>query len=126
MRLVEPDGSVKVTLTGDEPIELVLEDIPGAGYLWQVDATGPLAVAEPHYPTPETVTDGPVGAGATRLWRINPTGLGHGVVNGVRGQPWEPAERDRQFTIEVEVLPAGHPRGSRPGPSSSAGSNYQQ
>jgi predicted secreted protein len=108
MRLVEPDGSVEVTVASDDVIELALEDIPGSGYLWQLEVTGPLSVGDPQYASQESIRNGPVGAGATRLWRIAPTGCGEGTVRGARGQPWEPLERDREFTLQVNVVSAGH------------------
>jgi predicted secreted protein len=114
MRLREPDGSRHLTVALDDVIELELQDIPGAGYLWQLEVTGPLSIAAPRGETEEAILSGPVGAGAFRQWRVVPTGVGQGVVSGERGQPWEPEQRDRAFTLTVNVISAGHRDGGRP------------
>jgi predicted secreted protein len=106
MLLEDPSGVSEVTTTVGETIELGLRDLPGAGYLWTVETTGPLRLAEPDAPTKDEILERAVGGETRRLWRVTATGTGAGTIHGRRGQPWDHAQTDLTFTINVTVADA--------------------
>lgn len=107
VRLVEPTGASEIAVAAEDVIELELEDIPGAGYLWSVEVSGPATVEEPAFPTASTDEGAPVGGAVHRTWTIVPTGPGRVDVRGHRGQAWDATQRDRSFSLTVAVVERG-------------------
>lgn len=103
MRLVEPSGDRRVQVPADDTLDLVLEDLPGAGFLWTVEASEHLRLEEPTGVDEAEVLEGGVGAGVARVWRVVPRTTGVGTVSGRRGQSWDRSQSDRSFSLTVEV-----------------------
>lgn len=108
VELREPDGDRSVELAPEEAIDLLLEDLPSAGWRWEVSADGPLRVEQAvAVPEPEPGH----GAPATRRWRVSARGPGRATVRGTRRRVGDDGGADgvdRRFTLHVTV------RGARP------------
>jgi len=104
MRKITPEGDVSVQLSVGETVALLLEELPGAGFLWKLDDNlGACARLESSTFEDAEEGDG-IGGSSKRVVKIIATKPGTCEISGRRGQQWEPAEQsDKSFTLHIAV-----------------------
>ena len=103
-----PAGDVEdVVVTVGGVVELVVDDLPGAGYRWVLRAVpaGLVPLEEEPEPRSGAVGTGTVGGVARRTVRLRAEAVGRYPLELVFVRPWEPAEvpaaRVRHVTVTV-------------------------
>lgn len=104
MRRITPEGELSIQLSVGETVVLVLEELPGAGFLWKLDDNlGTCARLESSTFEDAEAGDG-IGGNSNRVVKITAMTPGAGEISGRRGQQWEPAEQsDKFFTLHIAV-----------------------
>ena len=103
MRLENPgSGSIEVVL--GTTFEVILDDLPGAGYLWDVTCSGGLELhSETEAEGAPAGPDAAVGGAARRRWTVTATAPGPARLHGAFARPWEAERPEQEFTLEVRV-----------------------
>jgi len=96
------DEGDQIELRRGQTVAVELEGNPSTGYTWEaveLDEAILRQIGEPSF-TPES---GAVGAPGTQILRFRAVGEGSTTLRLVYHRPWEDAEPERTFSVEVIV-----------------------
>ena len=96
------DDGEEIELQKGQTLAVSLEGNPTTGYTWEaveIDEQVLRQIGEPAF-TPESEA---VGASGTQILRFRATGEGRTTLRLVYHRPWEEAEPERSFSVEVIV-----------------------
>lgn len=102
IELDKTDAGLSRSAAPGDAITVELDEIPTSGYRWELDAYDP-SVLEPDGDDFSPATDGTLGGGGTRRFRLKVVGSGTSQLKFVRRRAWEPGVVVQAFETTIEA-----------------------